>query len=227
MTAPNYEALLNKAEPADQVGDEAVCTGSQRKVVRRLVGATSRNSHIWARDPDDWYVEPDWCSRRLFAEEPFDGEIVDRSCGWGRILRSAIDAGYSARGSDIVIRQSGDAAVDALKSVADFSKCICPSDNIVSNPPYRVLPNFAERALKLARRKVALIFPVARLNAAGWLANAPLRRVWLMTPRPPMPPGSYLAAGHKACGGRVDFAWIVFEHGHTGPAEVRWLRRDP
>ena len=86
--------------------------------------------------------------------------------------------------------------------------------------------DFTQIALKLAKYKVAVIFPVARLNAAHWLTDAPLRRIWLMTPRPPMPPGSYLEAGHKPGGGRVDFAWLVFEHGYVGQAEVRWLRRD-
>jgi hypothetical protein len=173
------------------------------KVLRdRLFGAVSRNSHIWARDPHDWYVEDLWCSRRLFEEEKFHGEIYDPNCGWGRILRSAKDAGYAVRASDIVIRPSGDAEIEAIKYQADLL------------------------ALKLAKYKVAIIFPVARLNAAHWLTDAPLRRVWLMTPRPPMPPGYYLEAGHKPAGGRVDFCWLILEHGYSGEAEMRWLRRD-
>ena len=52
------------------------------------------------------------------------------------------------------------------------------------------------------------------------------RRVWLMSPWPPMPPGSYLEAGHKPGGGRLDFCWLIFEHDYSGEAEVRWLRRD-
>jgi hypothetical protein len=187
---------------------------------------TRRLAHNWQRDENDWYVEPEWCSCRLFQEEKFNGEIDDPCCGWGRIVRSALDVGYRVKASDIVIRQSGDAEVDRLKYQTDFRDRDEPTDNIVCNPPYRVLPDFAERALKLARRKVALIFPVARLNAAGWLANAPLLRVWLMSPRPPMPPGSYLEAGHKPGGGRVDFCWLIFEHGCSGEAEVRWLHRD-
>jgi hypothetical protein len=198
---------------------------NRRALRDQLIGATARDSHIWARDEDDWYVEPEWCSRRLFEEELFEGEIFDPSCGLGRVVRSAKDAGYVVRASDIVFRQSADDEIDALKCVADIRDCACPSDNICCNPPYRAVPEFAQLALKLARRKVALIFPVARLNAAHWLQGAPLRRVWLMSPRPPMPPGSYLAAGHKPQGGRVDFCWVVFEHGFSGDPELRWLHR--
>jgi hypothetical protein len=196
-----------------------------RKVVSPCQHATPRLAHNFARDPNDWYVEPRWCSIRLFEEEKFAGEILDPACGWGRIVRSAIDAGYPVKASDIIIRPSGDAAVDKLKREANFRDCDGPAVNIVSNPPYGIYPMFAQHALRLARRKVAVIFPVARLNAAHWISGAPLRRIWLMSPRPPMPPGSYLAAGRKPGGGRVGFCWLVFEHGHTGPAEVRWLHR--
>jgi hypothetical protein len=187
---------------------------------------TPRLAHNWQRDENDFYVEPRWCSIRLFEEEKFDGEILDPACGWGRIVRAAIDAGYPAKASDIIIRQNGDAAVDALKREANFRDCDGPAVNIVCNPPYRAYPTFAEHALRVATRKVALIFPVARLNAAHWISGAPLRRVWLMSPRPSMPPGSYLEEGRKPGGGRPDFCWLVFEHGYSGEAEVKWLLRD-
>jgi hypothetical protein len=92
----------------------------RRELRDRLFGATSRNSHIWERDANDWYVEPDWCSRRLFEEENFRGEIYDPNCGLGRVLRSAKDAGYAVRASDIVIRPSGDAEIDAIKISGRF-----------------------------------------------------------------------------------------------------------
>ena len=114
-----------------------IVKNSKRELRDQLIGATARDSHIWARDPHDWYVEDYWCSRRLFAEEPFRGEIYDPNCGWGRVLRSAKDAGYAVRGSDIVIRPSGDAEIDAVKRQADFRDCVDPADNIVSNPASR------------------------------------------------------------------------------------------
>lgn len=35
-------------------------------------GTRRRNSHVFARDPHDWYLEPRWCSERLFDVEEFD-----------------------------------------------------------------------------------------------------------------------------------------------------------
>jgi hypothetical protein len=39
------------------------------------------DAHIWARNSHDWYVEPTWCSERLFQVEPFVGAIWEPACG--------------------------------------------------------------------------------------------------------------------------------------------------
>jgi hypothetical protein len=86
---------------------------------------------------------------------------------------------------------------------------------------------FARHAIDMEGvRKVAMIFPTQRLNAAHWLRETPLARVWLMTPRPSMPPGYTIAAGEKPGGGKVDFCWLVWTKGRVGPPDLRWLRRD-
>lgn len=179
-----------------------------------------RKSHIWARESNEHYVEPAWCSERLFAEEEFHGAVHDPCCGFGTIPEAAARAGIKATGSDIVDRGY------ELGFVADFLQSCVGRDNIVCNPPFRIAREFTLHALSLADRKVAIIFPTACLNAAHWLRETPLQRVWLMTPRPSMPPGHTIAAGRKPGGGRVDFCWLVFECGFAGPAEMRWLRRD-
>jgi len=179
------------------------------------------NAHVWEREEHEHYVEPYWCSNRLFEEERFDGGIWDPCCGFGRIPDGAIMAGIGGIGTDLV-----DRGYRRLGGTIDFMKCdhiFAP--NIVCNPPFDIAPAFAQRAL-MVPGKVAMIFPTARLNAAHWLRGTPLKRVWLMTPRPSMPPGHTIAAGKKPGGGKMDYCWLVWEHGHEGCAELRWLQRD-
>ena len=52
-------------------------------------GKRPRRSHIFDRDDHDFYVEPPWCSERLFAVEPFAGLIWDPAAGSGTIPRAA------------------------------------------------------------------------------------------------------------------------------------------
>jgi len=181
-------------------------------------------THVAAHSPaypreNEHYVEPFWVSERLFDEEDFIGGIYDPACGFGRIPQAAQKAGYVTYATDIVDR--------GYSGVRDFFE---PStvrwQNIVSNPPFDVFEEFARRALKCTAHKVALIMPTARLNAARWLESTPLRRVWLLTPRPSMPPGKVILEKGKVGGGKSDYCWIVMEHGYRGKPELKWMRRD-
>jgi hypothetical protein len=183
------------------------------------------NAQVWQREANEHYVEPHWCGERLFEEEQFHGQIWDPCCGFGRIPDAAARHGYPhIYASDIVDRR-----YVGLNEIIDFLKCTDhqASPNIVCNPPFNIASHFALHALSLtATEKVAMIFPTARLNAAHWLKGTPLARVWLMTPRPSMPPGHTITAGEKPGGGKMDFCWLVWELGHVGASELRWLRRD-
>jgi hypothetical protein len=183
--------------------------------------AKLRGSHVWKRHLDDFYVEPEWCSRRLFEVEIFIDEILDPCCGVGNIVRSAREKHLSAEGWDVVDRGwPGTVARDWLEP-CELRPC-----NVVCNPPFALARPFTELAIERARHKVAILFPVARLNAARWLIPLPLARVWLLTPRPSMPPGEALARGQKPTGGKTDFAWLVFEAGYPGSPSLRWLHRE-
>jgi hypothetical protein len=188
-------------------------------------GATKKlDAHVWEREANEHYVEPEWCSRRLFEDEPFEGQVWDPCCGFGRIPESARAAGFFVFASDIV-----DRGYSALSERSDFLCCNDhqASENIVCNPPFNIADQFALHALSLGNtRKVAMIFPTARLNAAHWLRGTPLRRIWLLTPRPSMPPGHVITRGEKPGGGKMDYCWLIWERGYEGHAETRWLRRD-
>jgi hypothetical protein len=181
-----------------------------------------RLSHVWARETSDHYVEPRWVSTRLFEVEDFDRSqvLLDPCTGFGRIADAAKAAGYVVITADIVDRGYLGCQVE------DFLDRKVAPPTVVGNPPFNAVEAFARHALSLDVLKVALIFPVARLNAARWLKNLPLRKIWLLTPRPSMPPGHVIARGEKPGGGKTDFAWLVFERGYVGSAELAWLHRD-
>jgi hypothetical protein len=197
-------------------------------VARLLKGAGSaengrrlRRSHLFDRDDHDFYVEPAWCAARLLAVEPFAGLIWDPAAGLGTILRAARAAGLSNLASDIADRGCG-ARHDFLTAPALTTGAF----SVVTNPPFALAREFVERALTLGAAKVAVIFPTARLNAARWLEALPLSRIWLLTPRPSMPPGNVILRGEKPGGGKTDFAWLVFDRTYSGPPVMRWLHRD-
>jgi hypothetical protein len=159
-----------------------------------------RRSHIFDRDRDDFYSEPEWCARRLFKVEEFHGLVWDPACGRGTIPHAARTAKLSNFASDIADHGYG-VRQDFLTASAPT---IAGLFNVVCNPPFKLAREFVEHALTLGAAKVAIIFPIARLNAAHWLEALPLARIWLLTPRPSMPPGAMIARGEKPGGGKME-----------------------
>lgn len=198
---------------------------------------------VFARDPDNHYVEPSWVSERLFAVERFEGRVVDPCAGFGRIVASARAAGLQAEGYDLRQRDPfvygyipGD--YDFLVPQGSYMPGTWPADNIVSNPPFGPAPYkggrrleeaFIERALARARCKVAVFLPAAFLNGSArgaWLEALPLYRVWFCSPRPSCPPGHVVAAGKEGGSGTTDYAWLTFLKGFSGSPSIHFLRRD-
>jgi hypothetical protein len=182
------------------------------------INARSRRTHIFALDCAGHYVEPVWCDERLFAVEFFGAPgacVLDPAAGWNRIPQAAAAAGYRAIASDIVDRRREPDDIEF--QICDFLKSspVRSVRSIVCNPPFNHIEKFCERALEVATYKVAILVPLRRLPAARWLQGLPLETVYLLTPRPSMPPGSYIEAGNKPGGGSQDFAWIVFNKAMT------------
>jgi hypothetical protein len=196
--------------------------------------AKPRRSHIWELEPHGHYVEPFWCSERLFEEEwfgPPGSLLFDPACGWGRILHCAAAAGYTVLGADLVDRLDRDMVGRIPFAVGDFltRPSIPAVHSIICNPPFddEHIQAFCERALQIATFKVAMLVPLRRLPAAHWLEGLPLETIWLLSSRPSMPPGSYIAAGHNPGGGKQDFCWLVFRKGlFAWTPRLRWLHRD-
>lgn len=185
-------------------------------------GATKEvKAHAFERQAEEHYVEPEWNDRALFRAEEFIGEVFDPCCGFGRVPLAAREMGLDGNGGDIVDR--GFPHVEIADFLAPtFSR---PTSNFVFNPPFSLIRPFIEKAVALADRKVASIMQCRRLNAAHWLRDLPLVKIWYLTPRPSMLPGHLILAGEKAEGGQHEFCWLVFERGRI-PEPPGWLHRD-
>jgi hypothetical protein len=180
-----------------------------------------RDSHIFERDPNDWYLEPHWVSERLSAVEDFGrgNVLLDPCTGTGRIADAAKAAGYHVITADIVDRGYPGCRIQ------NFLDRSSAPPSVTGNPPFSAVEAFARHALTIGADKVALIFPTARLHAASWIRELPLRRIYLLSPRPSMPPGDVVLGGGKVGGGRIDFCWLIFERGYGGQSELCWLHR--
>lgn len=182
----------------------------------------------YARHKDDFYVEPRWCVEALKAAEPFDNHVWDPACGSGTIPEVFRGDGIRVSATDIVDRGYLHFA-GCVDFLAPMLHALPTVSNIISNPPYKLTEAFARRALELARHKVALLTNIKFLASQKrhrLFTETPVRRVWIMSSRPSMPPGDALQNGTVKVGnGSLDFCWVVWEQGYTGAPEIGWLLR--
>lgn len=174
------------------------------------------------RAADDWYMDPPEATEALLAVERFSGTSWDPACGVGTIPNAFRRHGLECRGTDLVDRGYVDIMLGTRR---DFLLSPAPIGfaNIVSNPPYNLAQAFAERALSIATHKVAFLLPLTFLEGekrARWRVTTPLARIRTFSWRLSMPPGHLLTTGQvQAKGGKKAFAWFIWEHGWTGPAQ--------
>ncbi|WP_421983395.1 hypothetical protein [Roseibium sp.] len=190
-----------------------------------------KNAKIWSRSPLDWYVEPERCTAQLLNFERPVGRIHDPCCGGGNIVKSCIDAGYRATGTDMVDRAETPPWFLGILDFMSYEKQIRPFDNIFMNPPFYKgvgTEAFIRKAIAMTRGKVAAYTEVRFLGgetrAMTLFRDHPPDRIYIITPRPSCPTGEYLASGGKAKNGSPDFCWLVWDNSSPHTATTfHWL----
>lgn len=203
--------------------------GSANSAALAAGGRGNPRSSGYERAQHDWYREPPWLVDALLDAEQFEGGVLDPACGGGTIPSRCLARGLLAIGSDIVNRGFGERQ--------NFFVRTAPIDNIITNPPFNQAQQFVEHALKLTRRKVAVVQRLAFLEGQKrkrMFDGTPLARVWVSSRRACMPPGTGFITDsqrdqwgalrtQEGRGGAIAYAWFVWDHAHSGPPTLGWL----
>lgn len=180
-------------------------------------------------DPLDWFVEEAFAVRGLLDWLRPTGVALDPCAGMGTIPRVARDWGLECLASDVA-----DRGYDGVTPRVDFllpgSYPAGAVDWVITNPPYfsgKGPRDFLEPALDVARVGVALLVNLPFLTGQrrhAFHTRSPLAHVLILSRRPSMPPGALLASGEvKQEGGKEDYCWLVYRHGHEGPRTIDFL----
>jgi hypothetical protein len=174
----------------------------------------------YKRVKHDYYREPTFAVDRLLENETFTGSIFDPFCGGGTIPARCRAQGLQADGSDLQDIE-GCTVQDAF-SITEMH------DNYIANPPYGLAEKAIRYLLPLTRYKLAFLLRTNFLHSirrSTFYATMPFARMWCLSRRPSCPPGIYRGIrDNLGCliqpeetGGKMDYSWFIFEHGHKGP----------
>lgn len=179
------------------------------KRAQSLVGSSE------GRPADDFYPTPPEATQALLDAEKFDGVIWEPACGEGHISKVLEENGYEVKSTDLNYRGFGEGDTDFLKSMDEV-------DNVITNPPYVLAQEFVEHALVCSKKKVAMLCKLQFLEGAKrkkMFEKTPLARVYVFSKRLTM-----TRNGEKMKNsGMIAFAWLVWDHAHTGEPVIRWL----
>lgn len=172
------------------------------------------------RVENDFYATPTEATEALLDRVGFVGNIYEPACGNG--MMSEIIKKYNiCYSSDLCDRGYGQPHTDFLK--ANWTTV----DNIVTNPPFNLFQEFAEKSLELASGKVALFGKLQALEGnkrATFLENSPLKTVYVFKKRiNPLRNGNPLDENGKKWCSTMAFAWYVWEKGYTGKPKIEWI----
>lgn len=153
---------------------------------------------------DDYPTEPGWTHALLDTEE-FDGLTLEPAAGAGWMVQVLQERGLEVKYFDLE------------RDGKDFLKYQGPDvDNVVTNPPYKYLDQFAAKALEVATRKVALLLPDFALVGVNrtkdlWQAHPPKKLI--------------LVTSKMKVLGKVSMfphVWAVWDKEYEGPTTWEW-----
>ena len=171
------------------------------------------------RVEDDFYATPEGTTRALLAVEEIVYPAWEPACGQGHISK-LLDGGL-VFSSDLVDRGYG-VVKDFLEDDGESS-----AETIITNPPFSLFQEFAEKGLKVAGKKVILFGKLQALEGskrATFMQNSPLKTVYVFKKRQnPLRNGSPVDENGKPWASTMAFAWFVWEIGYTGEPIIKWI----
>lgn len=184
------------------------------------IAGTSENRE---RVENDFYATPEESTKALLAVEEIIFPVWEPACGQGHIAKLIKgDLSDIVIATDLIDRGWGVGGIDFLTFVGYENV-----NTIITNPPFNLFQEFAEKALKIAKKKVIMFGKLQALEGqkrATFMQNSPLRTVYVFKARQnPLRNGSPVDENGKPWASTMAFAWFVWEKGYTGKPTIKWI----
>lgn len=183
---------------------------ASEKLARSIVGSSE------GRPDKDFYPTPSHAIKAILDRETFIGSIWEPACGTGNICKELVNYGYSSISSDLVDKGYGDFKPH------DFLTSTIKADNIITNPPFKLMEKFVELGLERTTKKVILLGKLAFLEGKRrkrMFEETPLESVYVFSYR--------VQFGREGVeytnGSMIAFAWFVWNHEYIGLPTIKWI----
>ena len=195
-------------------------------VIQILGGA----NHDTVREDNDFYATPTAAVNKLIDKFGFmldEAKIYDPCVGRGHILKPFRDRGIEVEGTDLVERTDLWNPDITYPGDHDFLSRIEPVHhaNIVTNPPYKLCLEFAQKSLELIDEGMYLcmLLKIQFLETKARYAffrNYPPKYVYVFVNRIGCIPGGDTDINKPSA---ICYAGYIWQKGYQGEPIIRWI----
>lgn len=172
------------------------------------------------RHSEDFYATDPQAVRLLLKYEKFHHKVLEPCCGMGHISKVLIQHNYEVISADKNDYGYGIVQKDFLAE-DDLLNGLKGEVDIVTNPPYYLAVKMVEKALLLAKHKVAMLFPFWYIVKFYWY---PPRRIYLFTRKINIAKDGDFEAYHGK--NMKDYAWFIFDKGYKGSSTIHYINNN-
>lgn len=174
------------------------------------------------RQGNNYYATHPSVTQDLLREEQFHSKVLEPFCGGGTMAEVIKKNGYEVEAFDLVDRGYG--------KVGDFFAVDYPAKkyDIITNPPYDGnLIEIVKRCLSLCKNKVAILLPIQYLSGkerhSELYAKYPPSRVYIYCERINIAKDGDFAKYSDSGSNMTIYGWFIWERGHKGETELKWI----
>ncbi len=172
------------------------------------------------RADHDFYTTDARAVKALLNVEKFNDIILDPCCGTGSIVQVLKERNYTVRATDLIYRGCGEGNIDFLND--DFPAYVF---DIIMNPPYTRTIDFIQKALSLAKQKVAVLLPLSYIESQERYekiySKSPPSTIYAFINRIQIKKGDVSNGNTKA--NMKAYAWYVWDKGHKESTILHWI----
>jgi len=171
------------------------------------------------RQQNDFYATPSEEVENILKHEDLIGTVLEPACGKGHISKMISENKLIS--TDLIDRGYGICELDFLSDKYPYGDNI---DTIITNPPFKLIEEFVNKAIKIARSKVIILARTQFLETISRYEN-----IFINNP----PNRIYQYVDRIACAKNADFentsnsmsyAWFVWDK-ECNDTRLYWIRR--
>lgn len=163
------------------------------------------------REKDDFYATPPMEVANILNYENISGTVLEPCCGMGHMVQGILESGFKGTilATDLIDRGFGIGNLDFLSEKYPYTEDV---DNIIINPPFKLIEEFVNKSIEIAKNKVIVFarnqFAEGQSRYEKIFKNNPTTRIYQYVDRVAC---AKCGDFNKTLSSNMAFGWFIWD----------------